>query len=335
MYFMTVTNWRHIGHASANEGLVVVGLSVLMIGGGIDSSGVIHRRKRWLTKLLTILLIVALVESWITIVMLATVMISTALINAGVADAAALLVSFGCALGMGGVTAFCKRHLHEWRVSRRWAAMGSLLLLLGAAVITVATDEPVFIERPTWWPLWSLGDVQVPLVVFACVLLVALLFMRYTAAGNHLSAVGANPEVCREFGVKVERIRSGAYVVTALLAGIAGTTLSYWRGAFHSGYVSNFLLVVTAVVLLGGVALAGGRGSLLGAVLCLAIVRVIDNGMVLTDWGDWDFVLWGIGLLAVTLESLRKGGGEHIHSPSLDREPEIGLESVRTGGGER
>lgn len=280
VHFMTVGNWRHIGLTSAHQGLVVVGLSVLMIGGGVDSSGVIHRRRRWWTKLLAILLIVALVESWLTIVMLATGMIRTALINAGVADAAALPASFACALGMGGVTAFCKRRLHELRIRRRWAAVGSLLLILGAAAISVATDEPVVIERPIWWTRW-LGDMPVDLVVFASVLVIALLFMRYTAAGTHLSAVGANAEVCRELGVEVDRIRSGAYVVTALLAGIAETSFIYGLRIFHSGYVSNFLYAATSAVLLSGVALAGGRGSLLGAVLCLAIVRVIHNGMIL------------------------------------------------------
>ncbi|MDE0653287.1 MAG: hypothetical protein OXI26_06520 [bacterium] len=324
-YFMTVHNWRQIGLWSANGGLVVVGLSVLMIGGGIDSSGVIRRRKRWWTKLLTILLIVALVESWITIVMLATVMISTALINVGVAHAAALLVSFACAMGMDGATAFCKRRLHELRVSRRWAVMGSLLLLLGAAGITVATDRPVVIERPTWWTPWLLGDLSLPLFIFAGVLVSALLFMRYTAAGNLLSAVGASAEVCRELGVKVERIRSGAFMVTALLAGIAGTAFTYWLGVFQSGYVSDYLYVVTAAVLLGGVALAGGQGSLLRAVLCLVIVRVIWDGMLLTDWGEWDLVLWGFGSLAIAFEYFRKGGGEQTHRPSLGCEPKVGL----------
>lgn len=335
VYFMTVDNWRHIGLRSAVEGFVVVGLSILMIGGGIDSSGVSHRRKRWWTKLLTILLIVALVESWIRIVMLATVMIRTALTDAGVANAVALPVSLACASAMGGVTAVCKQRLHKLRISRRWAAAGSLLLFLGASAISVATDKPVVIERPTWWTHWLLGDLPMLLVVFAGVLVIALLLMRYTVAGMYLSAVGANAEACRKLGVKAERTRAGAYVITALLAGIAGTTLTYWVGLFHSGYVSDFLVEVTSAVLLSGVALAGGRGSVLGAVLCLVIVRVIHSGMILTDWGDWGFVLPGIGSLAIAFEYFRKGGGGHTHSTSLDREPEIGLDSVSTGAGER
>lgn len=336
VYFMTVHNWLLLSLDGATRGLIVVGLSVLMISGGVDSSGAIHRRKYRLTKLLTILLIVALVESWIKIVMLATGMIRIALIDAGLVDAAALSVSFGCAMGMGGVTAFCKRRLHDLRIGRRWAAMGSLLLVLGAAAISVATDELVVIEQPTWWTHWFLGgSMHVYLVVFAGVLAIALLFMRCTAAGNHLYAVGANPEVCRRLGVKVDRIRSGAYVGTALLAGIAETMHTYGVGVFVSSYVSDFLIMATSAVLLGGVTLAGGRGSLLGPVLCLVIVEVIRNGMLMTDWGDLDLVLWGIALLAIAFEYFRKSGGEHIHSPSSDRELEIGLESARTGGAER
>ena len=159
VYFMTVDTSLHIGRRGAGEGLVVVGLSILMISGGVDTSGVIRRRELRLTKLLTILLIVSLVESRIRIMMLATVMISIALINAGVAATAALLVSLACAMGMGGVTAFCKRRLHKLRVSGGWPAVGSLLLLLGGGAITFATADPVEVESPTWWTYWLPGDV--------------------------------------------------------------------------------------------------------------------------------------------------------------------------------
>lgn len=123
-------------------------------------------------------------------------------------------------------------------------------------------------------------------VAYGTVLMLALYglswaFLRETATGRHLYAVGNNPEAARLTGIATNRVLIGVYTVAGLLYGIAAL-LSVARlgvGDPQSGQTEN-LDSITAVVL-GGTSLFGGRGTVVGTLIGVLIVGVFRNGLTL------------------------------------------------------
>lgn len=341
VYFMTDQNWRHIGFRTFVPGLIVVGLTILTISGGIDSSGLIHRRRRWWTKWLTISLIGGLVSAWVEIVMVATAIIAAALVEAGVGGTSAVVIASTCSVGMGGITSLVKRLMHKLQIGRLGAVLGSLLLFAGYAAIAVVAEH-VLIRRgrlpdewrsPGWLADLAYGNRVLAPIVFVGVLVAGLLFIRYTGPGNNLYAIGGDPATCRRAGVRVDRIRAGAWLVVGLLSGFAGIAFMSRSGSLLLSRTSSDLVTTVVVaVLLGGVALSGGRGSLLGASLALLVWEVTRNGIILTDWVSPPGTAGaqtGLLILAITLATFRRDDGEHRHGSNSNCEPPINSESVR------
>ncbi|MEM8663743.1 MAG: ABC transporter permease, partial [Pseudomonadota bacterium] len=101
--------------------------------------------------------------------------------------------------------------------------------------------------------------------------------------GRNVYALGGNPVVARFSGIAVNRYRVGIYVISGMAAGLAGVLLGARTGSGQpiSGSQGLELEAITAAVL-GGCALAGGKGTIAGALLGVAIIGVLNNGMILT-----------------------------------------------------
>lgn len=143
------------------------------------------------------------------------------------------------------------------------------------------------------------GSVPYPALV-ALVLLVAFIYlMRHRPFGRHIYAVGGNPEVARLAGFNVKRIKFIAFVICALLAGISGILLSSRLGSAVHVAGLGFEFQVVAAVVLGGVSLAGGVGSLFGAALGVLILSFLANGLgMLNIATEWQLVTTGFIIIA-------------------------------------
>jgi rhamnose transport system permease protein len=127
----------------------------------------------------------------------------------------------------------------------------------------------------------TVGPFPTQLLVFVVLAAVAVFLLARTTFGRSLYAFGSNAVATRFAGVAVNRLQLAAYTITGLLSGIAAvifvSRVSSARG--DSGAMLE-LDVITAVVL-GGTALTGGRGSILGTLLGLLIIGVVRNGLTL------------------------------------------------------
>lgn len=143
------------------------------------------------------------------------------------------------------------------------------------------------------------GSVPYPAIV-ALVLLVAFIYlMRHRPFGRHIYAVGGNPEVARLAGFNVKRIKFIAFVISAMLAGISGILLSSRLGSAVHVAGLGFEFQVVAAVVLGGVSLAGGVGSLFGAALGVLILSFLANGLgMLNIATEWQLVTTGFIIIA-------------------------------------
>lgn len=283
-FFWSVKNLLNIGRSISIRGIIAIGLTIVLISGGLDLS--------------------------IAAVAAVAGMMAAMLIDAGMNGIPAGLIALAAAMVLG---AFNGSVIVRLRINPIIATLATLLLFRGMAYVVSGGDN-IVIGVNTWAYLGRgtlLGVVPVALLVMLGIMAAGILFMRYSVLGNYLYAIGGNSEACRNVGVKVDRIRFGTYMATALLSGLAGIILMSQGGTAQPAALNGAELDIFTSVLLGGVALTGGRGSLFGTLLGLFIVGVITNGFILIGLDIyWQGVARGVILiLAVALDSIRRGGG--------------------------
>jgi ABC-type xylose transport system permease subunit len=126
------------------------------------------------------------------------------------------------------------------------------------------------------------GDRGMPVlvVIAAAVALAGVFVTRRTRFGRHLYAIGGNPEAARLSGIDVRKTTLGAFVIVGVLTALAGVMLAARVNGVTPGSQGNLLELdaVTAVVI-GGTALGGGRGSVVGTVLGTLVFSTLANGM--------------------------------------------------------
>jgi ribose transport system permease protein len=152
-----------------------------------------------------------------------------------------------------------------------------------------------------------IGRVPFAVIEMFFLLIVAYVFLRYTVVGRRIAAVGGNERAARLSGIRVERIRMLVFIIMGALAAFAGivkaATLS--TAAVSAG-TGNELDVIAAVVI-GGASLAGGTGSVIGAVLGAAMMGVLHNAFVMLGF-PLHIQTVSIGLViifAATVDKLR------------------------------
>ena len=127
--------------------------------------------------------------------------------------------------------------------------------------------------------------------------------------GRQLYAVGGNERAAKLSGLEVDRLKLAVYVISAVLAGLAGVVeVSYLSSAIANQGLGKELSVIAAAVI-GGTALTGGEGTVLGVFVGTVILEVLRNGLVLlgTDSYWQGIFVGGVIILAVFIDQLRKG----------------------------
>lgn len=150
----------------------------------------------------------------------------------------------------------------------------------------------------------SMAGVPTPVWIVAVLTVFFWFLLRYTLFGRYLYAVGGNPEATRYCGINVESVQIGAYLISAVLAGLAGILYAAYLPSASPSVGIAYELYAVAAAVLGGCSLRGGEGSVLGVLIGAAIMRVMSNGIVLlgisTFWENT--VIGAVILTAVILD---------------------------------
>jgi rhamnose transport system permease protein len=128
-----------------------------------------------------------------------------------------------------------------------------------------------------------LGPFPLALILFFLLLVVALIILHYSAFGRLVYVIGNNREVARYAGVKVQRVKMRLFIVSGLVAALAGILLAARLGAVRGNTAEGFELDIITMVLLGGVSIFGGAGTLTGVALSILLVLNLRNGMSLAN----------------------------------------------------
>jgi len=142
-------------------------------------------------------------------------------------------------------------------------------------------DFPEWFNRLGQQPL--IGPLPLSLILFFILLVVATVVLQYSGFGRTVYVIGNNREVARYSGVKVRRIKMALFIASGLIAALAGLLLAARLGAVRGNTAEGFELDIITMVLLGGVSIFGGSGTLFGVLLSILIILNLRNGMSLAN----------------------------------------------------
>ncbi len=131
----------------------------------------------------------------------------------------------------------------------------------------------------------TLGTTRIPfaLLLFGVLALIFGLVLHKTTFGRYLYAIGNNEPACRYSGVPVERIKLIIFVLSSVMAALAGFILAARFGSTRPDIGAGLELTVITVAVLGGVSIFGGSGTMVGAILALILVGILRFGMGLVN----------------------------------------------------
>ena len=154
-----------------------------------------------------------------------------------------------------------------------------------------------------------------PLLMFIVVIILATYVLHFTVFGRYVYAIGGNRDAAEYCGINVKRVETTAYVISAALAGLGGIFIASYAGEMSQQVGIGYELPAIAAVVLGGCSLRGGEGTILGMVIGSAIMKVIDNGIIMFNLPigatalrldtNWTFIIIGaVILIAVILDQV-------------------------------
>lgn len=194
----------------------------------------------------------------------------------------------------------------QWRMRIRRQALGLTTPASTGVVGRQAVTAVIVLGA-----IWLLNDyrgVPTPVLLLTLLLLAGMFMATRTAFGRRIYAIGGNIEAARLSGINVERTKLAVFAINGLMVAIAGLILSSRLGAGSPSAGNIAELDAIAACVIGGTSLAGGVGSVAGAVMGAFIMASLDNGMSMMDVPTfWQYIVKGaILLLAVWMDSATK-----------------------------
>lgn len=187
----------------------------------------------------------------------------------------------------------------------------AMLILLAGVAQGVGEGRTLYGISDVYLYLGSAMWLGIPVSVWIAVALfvAAGLFLRYHRVGRSLYAIGGNELAAAAAGIPVARTVIGVYVVSGLLAGLAGVLLTGRLSAATATQGSGLIFSVLAACVIGGISLSGGRGTMLGAASGVLLLGVVNNLLVLSNIKSyWISATYGlIILIALVLSRFTSG----------------------------
>ena len=168
--------------------------------------------------------------------------------------------------------------------------LATLALYRGVANILVGDDSRPKLawSRDIVFPSWFVGihkvtipgtPIPLPLVILIVLAIILGLVLHKTTFGRWVYAVGTNEDAARFSGVPTERVKTIVFTLAGFLSGLAGLIMVSRLGVARYDHARGWELDVITAVVLGGVQISGGRGSMLGAVIAFFLIVFLRTGM--------------------------------------------------------
>jgi ribose transport system permease protein len=279
-YFLTVQNFVNIGQTLAVVGIVAIGETLVLISGGVDISvgsvaalaGVLASLL-WNNDILPIWWCVA----------------------AGLAGGALIGLVNGLVVTKAKINPLITT-LGTFSIVR-----GLAYVLSGGQTNQFQNEQVQFLGRG------NIGGVPFSLILMLALYAFFIFILRQTVFGRNLYAIGGSPLASRLASIPVNRYLLAAYTLSGFMAAFGGVLSTAQLASGTPQAAIGLEFTVIAAVILGGTSMAGGKGTLIGSLIGVFILRTLDNGLILMNVSSY-YQQVGRGLvllLAVSLDQLR------------------------------
>jgi rhamnose transport system permease protein len=212
------------------------------------------------------------------------------------------------------------------RVPSLVVTLATLYIIRGIDILIVGGNEVDASSLPNAFldiPKDTIAGIPDIAIAVAVLIGIGAYYLRAFRSGRDLYAIGSNPDAARLAGLPVGRRVFGAFAVSGAIAGVAGVLWGAQYGTINSTAGTGYELQVISAVVVGGVAIFGGSGSVVGAGLGALLLSTISSALyVLGISPFWDQAIWGfLLLLAISLDqtiterltsALRRSGTRHV-----------------------
>lgn len=270
--FFTVENMEAVGYGALSVGIVSIGMMVVMVGGGFDLS----------------------VGSTLAL----TGVVAAKLLEVGYP----IYVSIILALLLGAAVGFFNGSMITLvGINPFIATLGSMSMVRGLA-LAITQGRPVY-GLPAEFAFLGAGrfaGLPVAILIWFGLVLIIGQFMRRTQWGRLFYYVGGNQEAAKLSGISITKVRIASYMFTGTLAALAGVLLTSRMMAMMATAGNMLELKAIAACIIGGAALSGGEGTIIGALLGTLLVGFIDDILILSNVSSyWQQFSSGAILVAV------------------------------------
>ncbi len=216
---------------------------------------------------------------------------------------------FGALVGLvnGLITVF-------FRIPSFVVTLGMMGFLIGLGEL-ITNSQSVVVAQPQFLTIFGVGEVfGVPALLLwsLAAVLIGQVILAYTPVGRAVLATGANVNAARFSGVRTNRIKVGVMVASGVGGAFAGLLYMGQFAAASYTLANTDLLTVIAAVIIGGAALSGGKGSVVGALVGSLLIGTLNNGLIIVGLANPEQLMArGIIIIAAVIFSARNstGGG--------------------------
>lgn len=278
--FLTGGNIINVLRQSSQIGICAIGMTMVILLGGIDLS----------------------VGSVQGLAGVAAVVILNRSGSIGLAIAAGILV--GAAVGVINSLIITKMN-----ITPLICTLGTMSMISGTALVaTNAVSYQVANNDYMKIGIGRIGVIPVPVILLIVLVVVFYFILNHTIYGRYIYAIGGNKDSAALAGIPVDKVIIITYTISGMLTGLAAVVLSARLGSGQPSAGTGFEMTVIAAVIVGGVSLSGGKGSLIGAMIGVLTLYVLSNGMVLMDISSfWQDIMKGaLIILAVYIDERRR-----------------------------
>ena len=285
--------WRRLGWLKRWEGLLLGLLIVTVIINSLQSpfylglSNQINTFQLFIEKIIVVIIMALIIINGEIDLSVASVMglaaaVLAYTVDAGWAMSAAILAGLVAGVLCGLLNGFFVARIG---LPSLVVTLAGLIMYRGMARILL--EDGSIGGFPDWFEALGqdpfVGPVPLALILFILLFAVGVVVLHFAGIGRYIYVIGNNKEVARYSGVNVEQVKMGLFIASGVVAALAGILLAARLGSVRGNTAEGFELDIITMVLLGGVSIFGGSGTLAGVGLAILLILNLRNGMSLAN----------------------------------------------------
>ncbi len=253
--FLTVSNLTNVLRQSTINGIIAVGMTLVILTAGIDLS--------------------------VGAILALSSVIAADMLQQGTAVPLAVAVGLGAGALMGLINGVV---ITRFKVPPFVTTLGMMTIARGLA-LTYTEGKPItgLPESFRFLGTGSVGPIPTPILLAAVTFLAGAILLTRTTIGQYIYGIGNNPVAARFAGIRVHLNTTLVYVISGLLSALAGLILIARLNSAQPTAGAAFEFDAIAAVVVGGTSFAGGQGGLVGTLIGVLIIAVLDNGLNLLN----------------------------------------------------